>query len=183
MTIVHTDRLVDDYLRRLDAASSMLPPDRRAELASEIRDHLDEALRDTDPNDKLAVRNVLERLGPPEEIVSAAADVPPYGQVVTPAPETNGLAIASLVLGVLWIWWIGSVLALVFGYRARREIKKSAGRQQGAGLALAGIVLGWIGIVVLGIGALGIVTARNGGGGPVAPAPRQVSPAVPVPSP
>ena len=29
--------------------------------------------------------------------------------------RTNGLAIASMVLGILWIYWIGSILALVFG--------------------------------------------------------------------
>jgi hypothetical protein len=186
MTIVHTDRLVDDYLRRLDAAASILPPDRRAELVSEIRDHLEEALRETQPSDEIAVRSVLDRLGAPEEIVSAAAEASPYGQVVVAVPaETNGLAIASLVLGVLWIWWIGSVLALVFGYRARREIKRSAGRQQGAGLALAGIVLGWIGIAVIGVGAVFFLGAAPFGGDDTGPArtPVQVTPVAPVPSP
>ena len=38
---------------------------------------------------------------------------------------TNGLAIASLVLGILWIWWIGSLLALVFGFIAKRQIDNS----------------------------------------------------------
>jgi hypothetical protein len=42
---VHTDPLVDDYLRRLDAAASALPADRRDGLVSEIRDHLQEAHR------------------------------------------------------------------------------------------------------------------------------------------
>jgi hypothetical protein len=44
---VITDPLVDDYLRRLDAAASALPAHRRGELVSEIRDHLQEALRQT----------------------------------------------------------------------------------------------------------------------------------------
>lgn len=60
---------------------------------------------------------------------------------------TNGMAIASLVLGILWMYWLGSVLALVFGYIARNQIK--ANGQQGAGLALAGIILGWVGIAFL----------------------------------
>lgn len=60
---------------------------------------------------------------------------------------TNGLAIASLVLGVLWLYWIGSILALIFGYVARRQIKRSG--QDGNGLAIAGIVLGWIGVAVM----------------------------------
>ena len=64
-------------------------------------------------------------------------------------PTTNGYAIASLVLGILWIWWLGSILALAFGYSARRQIKASEGRQTGEGLAVAGIVLGWVGIGTL----------------------------------
>lgn len=63
--------------------------------------------------------------------------------------STNGMAIASLVLGLVWIWGIGSILALVFGMRAKREIADSAGAQQGTGLATAGIVLGWVGVGIL----------------------------------
>ena len=57
------------------------------------------------------------------------------------------MAIASLVLGILWIYWIGSVLALIFGYQARKQIAERG--ESGAGLATAGIVLGWIGVGVL----------------------------------
>jgi Domain of unknown function (DUF4190) len=67
-----------------------------------------------------------------------------FGPRYQPAP-TNGCAVASLVLGILWIWWIGSILALFFGYLARSQIKAAAGRQGGDGLAIAGIVLGWVG--------------------------------------
>src|SRR6266576_4664591 len=42
---VTTDPLADEYLRRLDAAASALPAHRRQELVSEIRDHLQEGLR------------------------------------------------------------------------------------------------------------------------------------------
>lgn len=151
---VHTDPLVDDYLRRLDAAASALPAHRRDELVGEIRDHIQEALRQTPAGDKAAVRNVLERLGSPEEITAAAADPPPPGQLAAAFSQTNGLAIASLLLAVLWFAGIGAVLALVFGYRARREINNSAGRQTGSGLATAGIILGWIGITILVAGVI-----------------------------
>jgi ABC-type lipoprotein release transport system permease subunit len=57
------------------------------------------------------------------------------------------MAVASMVLGILWIVWIGSVLALVFGYIAKRQIAER--NEQGAGLATAGIVLGWVGIGAL----------------------------------
>ncbi len=47
--------------------------------------------------------------------------------------------------GSLWIWWIGSALALAFGYSAKAQIDLSGGTQGGRGLAIAGIVLGWVG--------------------------------------
>ena len=150
---MHTDPLVDDYLRRLDAAASALPAHRRDELVSQIRDHLQEALRQAPAGDKAAVRNVLERLGPPEEI-AAATDSPPPGQLTADFSQVNGLAIASVLLAVLWFAGIGAVLALVFGYRARREIENSAGSQTGSGLATAGIILGWIGITILAAGII-----------------------------
>jgi hypothetical protein len=59
------------------------------------------------------------------------------------------MAIASLVLGILWIWWVGSVLALIFGYVAKNQIDESGGAQGGRGLAIAGIVLGWVGMGAL----------------------------------
>ena len=62
------------------------------------------------------------------------------------APKTNGLAIASLVLGILWLYWVGSILALIFGMIAKSQIDQSGGMQQGRGMAIAGIVLGWVGI-------------------------------------
>src|SRR6266702_602019 len=184
---VHSDELVDDYLRRLDAAASALPAHRREELISEIRDHLEEAMRREPASDEAAVRNVLERLGLPEEIVSAAQDPAPPGHLVAPYRETNGSAIVSVLLGVLWFAWIGSVLALFFGYRARREIKNSAGRQKGSGLATVGIILGWIGIAILLAGvAAGVVlvasSAGSSGGTPV-PAHSRGGTPVPVHSP
>lgn len=150
---VHTDPLVEDYLRRLDAAASALPAHQRNELVSEIRDHLREALRQTPAGDEAAVRNVLERLGPPEEI-AAAADPPPPGQPVAAVSQVNGLAIASVLAAVLWFAGLGAVLALVFGYRARSQIKNSAGSQTGSGLATAGIILGWIGITIVVAGVI-----------------------------
>ena len=68
--------------------------------------------------------------------------------------STSGMAIASLILGILWLYWIGSVLALVFGYIAKRDIKKNPNRVDGKGLATAGIVLGWIGVSTLVIAIL-----------------------------
>jgi hypothetical protein len=51
-----------------------------------------------------------------------------------------------MVLGIIWIYGIGAVLALIFGYQARTQIDASGGTQTGRGMATAGIVLGWIGV-------------------------------------
>jgi type II secretory pathway pseudopilin PulG len=77
--------------------------------------------------------------------------------------STNGFAIASMVLGILWIYWIGSILALVFGYIAKKQIRDSfdpewSDGQKGRGIATAGIVLGWIGIAAF-IAVMGIAIA------------------------
>ncbi|MCL6549942.1 MAG: DUF4190 domain-containing protein [Acidothermus cellulolyticus] len=63
------------------------------------------------------------------------------------SPPTNGFAIASLVLGILWLWWIGSILALIFGYVGLSQIRQR--KERGRGLAIAGVVLGWVGIGLL----------------------------------
>jgi hypothetical protein len=63
-----------------------------------------------------------------------------------PAPwTTNGLAIASLVLAILWLGGVGSVLGVIFGHVSRSQIKKRP--QRGGGIALAGLVIGYLGII------------------------------------
>lgn len=84
---------------------------------------------------------------------------PPQGHRV---PGTNGLAIASLVLGILWIYWIGSILALIFGYVAKGQIRRTG--ESGSGMATAGIVLGWIGIAVLVLGIVVVIVAAASSG-------------------
>jgi hypothetical protein len=53
------------------------------------------------------------------------------------------------VLAVLWIWWIGSLLAVIFGHIALSQIKRSQGWTTGRGMAIAGVVLGWVGLASL----------------------------------
>lgn len=69
--------------------------------------------------------------------------LPPQQQPYMAAPQTNGKAIASLVLSLLGI----SILGVIFGHIASSEIKNSGGRQGGSGLATAGLILGWLGMV------------------------------------
>ncbi|MDV5147595.1 hypothetical protein R1T08_26345 [Streptomyces sp. SBC-4] len=70
------DQLVDEYLRRLDNAAVFLPADRREELRQEIVEHIDAGLEQADAKHAEAVRAVLERLGPPADIVAAEVGGP-----------------------------------------------------------------------------------------------------------
>src|ERR1700681_3553758 len=65
-----------------------------------------------------------------------------------PAPvasaETSGKAIVSLICGLLFFIPFLFIAAIVFGHLALSEIRKSAGRLKGEGIAIAGLVLGYI---------------------------------------
>lgn len=91
-----------------------------------------------------------ERFGVPGRDPQFDAPVPPQQPFGGPPPVRNsGRATASLVLGIVGLIlcpFICSVLALVFGYQARREIDASGGAIGGRGNAKAGIILGWVGI-------------------------------------
>lgn len=64
--------------------------------------------------------------------------------------QTSGKAIASLVLGIFpVIPLVGSILAVVFGHMSLGEIRRSAGRLKGEGIAIAGLILGYIGVAFL----------------------------------
>ncbi len=64
----------------------------------------------------------------------AAVPAPP------PRPKLSGLAVTSILASLLGP--IGAILAVIFGWHARREIKASGGRQKGFALATAGMALG-----------------------------------------
>ena len=124
------DQLVEDYLRELHAAAQGLPADRHDELIEEITAHIAEA-RQSDGS-PLAVRNILDRLGDPADIVRAAADTPPGSPAWSGAPGSGAgypaaaaaqpgragalelAAVLFLLLGGIVIpvlgWFIGVVL-------------------------------------------------------------------------
>jgi DUF1707 SHOCT-like domain/Domain of unknown function (DUF4190) len=69
---------------------------------------------------------------------------------VTPVAKTNALAIASLACGLAQFAFgpLATIPAIVCGHMARSQIKRTG--EQGAGLALAGLILGWA-MVILGV--------------------------------
>jgi len=67
-----------------------------------------------------------------------------------PGPQqTSGLAVASLIFGLLFFIFPASLLAVIFGHISNSQIRKSAGRLKGAGMALAGMILGYVGIAMI----------------------------------
>jgi hypothetical protein len=84
---------------------------------------------------------------------------PPHARptFVATTSSTNGFAIASLVCAVAWFMWFGSVLGVVFGHVALRQIRAGGNVQRGRGLAMAGVVLGYLGLAVFAVAILASV--------------------------
>jgi hypothetical protein len=96
--------------------------------------------------------------------MSYPAAPPPSMSPPPPAPQTvrtSGFAIASMVLGIMgWFYAVPAILAVVFGHIAYSQIQSSNGWKTGRGMAIAGLVLGyiWIALYVL----IFIVALSNG---------------------
>ncbi len=70
--------------------------------------------------------------------------IPPTG-----THPNSSLALASLIMGILGLTFfplVGSIIAVVTGTMARKEIRASAGALGGDGMATAGLILGWLGV-------------------------------------
>jgi hypothetical protein len=87
---------------------------------------------------------------------------PPQQQGYPPVTKTNGLAIASLVLGIVWIAWLGSLAGLVLGLVALRQIKNR--HERGRGIAIAGVVLSglWLALLIVSIIIASVATRSPG---------------------
>jgi hypothetical protein len=79
----------------------------------------------------------------------APGPVPVYGG------ETDGYAIASLITGVLGV----PIAPIILGVMARNRIRESNGLKSGNGLAIAGLVLGIVQLVILGIVIVVLIAA------------------------
>lgn len=63
--------------------------------------------------------------------------------------KTSGLAIASFVLSLVWIFGLGSLLGIIFGIIALVTISRSQGAKRGRGWAVAGLVIGVLGLALV----------------------------------
>lgn len=70
MTATKTGKLVEDYLHRLEMALRPLPPSQRDQLVCEITEHIEQGR--AQGQSEAAVRDLLDRLGEPEDIAAAA---------------------------------------------------------------------------------------------------------------
>jgi len=93
---------------------------------------------------------------PPLQPVQANPGAPQPGLAgdtyATAPAETSGKATASLISGIaayVVAPFIGAIAAVVLGHLGLSEIKKSAGRLKGDGMAIAGLVLGYLQIAGL----------------------------------
>ena len=85
-----------------------------------------------------------------------------------PARPNSGLAIGSLIasiLGVTFLPLIGSIIGVILGYMAKRQIEESMGELGGEGLAKAGIIVGFVGIGLSVLAGCIILLAGLGVGG------------------
>jgi hypothetical protein len=122
----------EDYLARLDAAARQLPGDRRIELVSEVREHIDAALLGG-PADQAALRTVLDALGAPEEIARAAVEQEPAAALpqgpAQSAPQAASLRDVSTILLLMFgglligIGWVVGVALLWTSPRWRTRDK------------------------------------------------------------
>ncbi|MEV1287148.1 DUF4190 domain-containing protein [Micromonospora sp. NPDC049679] len=104
----------------------------------------------------------------PEGYPAPAPGYPPYGYPVMAAPPTNGLSIASMVVSIIAVmglcgYGIGGYIGIVgaiLGHVSRRQIRsrEQVGQPEaGAGMALAGIIMGWIATVIAVLATVAIV--------------------------
>ncbi|MGO0576824.1 HAAS signaling domain-containing protein [Ornithinimicrobium panacihumi] len=149
--------LVRDYLDRLHQEATRLPAHEGRELEANIREHFAEALGPQ--ADEATVRDTIDRLGDPAELVDAAVGARPEPGPVpgTDRPDTGAreaaaiaLLLGAAVLFILWplaipMWIVG----LVMVFTARRwtpTLKAWAGIVLGAAMPIAMVVVGFAGM-------------------------------------
>jgi Domain of unknown function (DUF1707)/Domain of unknown function (DUF4190) len=91
------------------------------------------------------------------DLDAVVADLPSYSPPAyrppapPVAPRTNALAVASLACGIaqVIVGPLGTIPAIALGHLARHQIRRTG--EGGAGLALAGLLLGWAAVALAGL--------------------------------
>lgn len=170
--------LVLDYLDRLHAETVRLPAPEGRELELQIREHLTEALP-PEPRES-EVRDVLDRLGDPSDLVDAAGGGRPGEGPTFRAERPDSWrevgALVGLVGGTLLFWlplvnvvlWVGGLVLLVLSRRWSVTDKIWGALVLGVGpwLFLLAGALAWVTTAqVCETDAAGVTTCTGGGDG------------------
>jgi len=70
----------------------------------------------------------------------------PY-QPAPAGPPTSGMAVTSMIFGILGFFCGTGLIGAILGHLASRRIKRANGALGGAGFALTGIITGWLSLV------------------------------------
>lgn len=138
--------LADRYLRRLREAARALPRAHQTELVAEIEAHIAAGLEEAGTD--AAVRNLLDDLGEPEEIVAAALPPPPPPARRGRAALALGLVAAPLSLIPFYGWFVSIPLgvgAIAMGISARRHARRGGNSDSAA---TGGLVAGAVAVSV-----------------------------------
>ncbi len=95
-------------------------------------------------------------LTPPPPGSAPPGGTSPYptsaGVSVQSRPATSGAAVASLIFAILSytvVPFLGAIVAVICGHVARGEIRRASGAMTGDGLAVAGLIIGYINLAIL----------------------------------
>ena len=152
-----TDRVVADYLERLEDCLGTLPGATRRQLLEEIAEHIVEAREALDPEDEVGLLAILDALGDPEAIGEEA-----LGAAPGTAPPRSDLFVPWLVLlggFVFGVGWLVGIILLWSSATWRLRDKLLATLVVPGGLLFP--------VLLLGMG--GAATACTGSGGPGLP--------------
>lgn len=103
----------------------------------------------------------LSKLIPPQTPPIPTASAPVFGpsaartSVTLPNAKTSGMAVGSMICGILGLLlWLPCIPAIILGHLGLSAIKKSAGALKGSGMAITGLVTGYIMIAAIPIIAI-----------------------------
>jgi hypothetical protein len=148
------DKLVEDYLRRLNSELRALPRARRRELVDEISGHIAAGRADLESENEAAIRTLLDRLGDPADIAAEATER--FEPVAKRWGWREVVALIMLLVGGLILpvigWFVGVALLWISDAWSTRD-------------KLVGTLL-FPGGLLLPLG-LGVVAEESGGCGTV----------------
>lgn len=101
----------------------------------------------------------LQHHSPPPPPSAPGAGMPP------PTLQTSSLAVISLICGIVsWVLLpvLGSLAAVITGHLARKEIRNAPQRLTGDGMAVAGLVLGYLSLALALAGLLFVFLVLGG---------------------